>query len=60
MAWIKEKPKEAPQADGSVDISEPLYEEPFIDDVQQLASQDPIVLEAEKMFGKDFVDVVED
>ena len=35
-------------------------EEPFIDDAQQIASQDPIITEAEKLFGKDFVDVVED
>ena len=35
-------------------------EEPFIDDVQEIASEDPLIVEAEKMFGKDFVEVVED
>ena len=35
-------------------------EEPFIDDAQEIASEDPLVMEAEKMFGKDFVEVVED
>ncbi|MFC7687520.1 DNA polymerase III subunit gamma/tau [Ureibacillus sp. GCM10028918] len=35
-------------------------EEPFIDDAQEIASEDPLIVEAEKMFGKDFVEVVED
>ena len=33
---------------------------PFIDDTQQIASEDPLVVEAEKLFGKDFVEVYED
>lgn len=34
--------------------------QPFIDDAQPVASQDPLVMEAEKLFGKDFVEVVEE
>ncbi|MER1959292.1 MAG: DNA polymerase III subunit gamma/tau [Solibacillus sp.] len=38
-----------------------LVEEPaFLDEAQVLAMQDPLVVEAEKRFGKDFVDVVEE
>lgn len=38
-----------------------LLEEPaFLDEAQVLAMQDPLVVEAEKRFGKDFVDVVEE
>ena len=44
----------------TTDAPEQQVEEPFIADTQQLASQDPLVTEAEKMFGKDFVEVVED
>jgi len=33
---------------------------PFIEDATPVASQDPIVVEAENLFGKDFVEVVED
>ena len=32
----------------------------FIEDATPIASQDPIVVEAENLFGKDFVEVVED
>ncbi|WP_332651345.1 DNA polymerase III subunit gamma/tau [Lysinibacillus sp. 54212] len=35
-------------------------EQPFIDDAQPVASHDPLVVEAENLFGKDFVEVVED
>ena len=34
--------------------------EPFIEDATPVASQDPLVMEAENLFGKDFVEVVED
>lgn len=34
--------------------------QPFIDDAQPVASQDPLVVEAEKLFGKDFVEIVEE
>lgn len=34
--------------------------QPFIDDAQPIASHDPLVVEAENLFGKDFVEVVED
>lgn len=37
-----------------------LSEEPFIADEQQLPSEDPLIVEAEKMFGKEFVEVIED
>ncbi len=37
-----------------------ISDEPFIDDAQPLASQDPLVTEAEKLFGKDFVEIMED
>ena len=50
--------KDSPDED-SVSGS-PGHDEPFIDDVQEIASEDPLVVEAEKMFGKDFVEVVED
>ena len=35
-------------------------EELFIEDDTPIASQDPLVMEAENLFGKDFVEVVED
>ena len=35
-------------------------QEPFIDDAQAIASQDPLVVEAENLFGKEFVEVIED
>lgn len=34
--------------------------QPFIDDAQPIASQDPLVVEAEALFGKDFVEVIEE
>lgn len=34
--------------------------DPYIADQQQLPSEDPIIVEAEKMFGKDFVEVIEE
>lgn len=50
--------KDSPDEDSVSDS--PGHDEPFIDDVQEIASEDPLVVEAEKMFGKDFVEVVED
>ncbi|MFJ8238016.1 DNA polymerase III subunit gamma/tau [Ureibacillus sp. NPDC094379] len=41
-------------------IGDSIPGEPFIDDGQVVISDDPLVAEAEKMFGKDFVEVVED
>ncbi|CAM5684368.1 DNA polymerase III subunit gamma/tau OS=Lysinibacillus sphaericus OX=1421 GN=dnaX PE=3 SV=1 [Lysinibacillus sphaericus] len=58
--------KKAPLAndDPNVELLEPppaeMPEEPFIDDAQPLASQDPLVTEAEKLFGKDFIEIIED
>ncbi len=53
-----------PANDQDVELLEPppaeMPEEPFIDDSQPLASQDPLVTEAEKLFGKDFVEIIED
>ncbi|MCT6925971.1 DNA polymerase III subunit gamma/tau [Metasolibacillus sp.] len=42
--------------------SEQVQEEaqPFIDDAQPIASQDPLIVEAEALFGKDFVEVIEE
>ncbi len=37
-----------------------MSDEPFIDDAQPLASQYPLVTEAENLFGKDFVEIMED
>ncbi|WP_025117732.1 DNA polymerase III subunit gamma/tau [Lysinibacillus fusiformis] len=37
-----------------------MSDEPFIDDAQPLSSQDPLVTEAENLFGKDFVEIMED
>ena len=34
--------------------------QPFIDDAQPIASEDPLVVEAEALFGKDFVEVIEE
>ena len=45
--------------DASDADNEPI-EQPFIDDEKQLPSEDPIVVEAEKMFGKDFVEVIDE
>ncbi|MGN7479577.1 DNA polymerase III subunit gamma/tau [Solibacillus silvestris] len=46
---------------GEADAAEDLLDEPsFIDEVQMMEAQDPLVTEAEKHFGKDFVDVVEE
>ena len=44
------------------DASEPdlLNEPSFMEEVQMIEEQDPLVMEAEKRFGKDFVDVVEE
>ena len=40
---------------------EDLNEEPpFLDDVQVMEAQDPLITEAEKRFGKDFVEVIEE
>ncbi|MED3763397.1 DNA polymerase III subunit gamma/tau [Ureibacillus terrenus] len=41
-------------------VQENVSEAPYIDDMKDMESEDPIVKEAEKMFGKDFVEVVED
>ncbi|MEC1180723.1 DNA polymerase III subunit gamma/tau [Metasolibacillus meyeri] len=34
--------------------------QPFIDDAQPIASQDPLIVEAEALFGKGFVEVIEE
>lgn len=33
---------------------------PFIDDAQPISSEDPLIVEAEKLFGKGFVEVIEE
>ncbi|KGR89677.1 DNA polymerase III subunit gamma/tau [Ureibacillus massiliensis 4400831 = CIP 108448 = CCUG 49529] len=35
-------------------------EQPFIEEINEVSTEDPLVSEAEKLFGKDFVEVVED
>lgn len=45
--------------DGSL-VQETVHEQPFIDDTHEIASEDPLIAEAEKMFGKDFVEVVDE
>lgn len=46
------------QKDG--EVQETIHEAPYIEDVKEVASDDPLIKEAEKMFGKDFVEVVDD
>ena len=48
--------------ENGLDQKKPVTEqsmESFIAEAQQ-ASQDPLVVEAEKLFGKDFIEVIED
>lgn len=52
--------KDASEQDDGIGFSESVQEQPFIDDAQEIASEDPLITEAEKMFGKDFVEIVED
>ena len=58
-AFIRER-----NANGTNDASEQAesvpVEQPFIDDEKQLPSEDPLIVEAEKMFGKDFVEVIDE
>lgn len=42
------------------EVQEPIPEAPYIEDVKEVASDDPLITEAEKMFGKDFVEVVDE
>ncbi|TSI11702.1 DNA polymerase III subunit gamma/tau [Lysinibacillus sp. BW-2-10] len=41
-------------------VQETVHEQPFIEDTYEIASEDPLITEAEKMFGKDFVEVVDE
>lgn len=44
-----------------INAVEDLIEEPyFLEDVQVMEAQDPLITEAEKRFGKDFVEVIEE
>ncbi|MFJ7922598.1 DNA polymerase III subunit gamma/tau [Lysinibacillus fusiformis] len=56
--------KSTAASDNGEELLEPppaeMADEPFIDDAQPLASQDPLVTEAENLFGKDFVEIMED
>ncbi|MDN4495439.1 DNA polymerase III subunit gamma/tau [Ureibacillus aquaedulcis] len=47
-------------SDEGAEVGGDDHEEPFIEDGPEIASEDPLITEAEKMFGKDFVEVVED
>ncbi|GLC90579.1 DNA polymerase III subunit gamma/tau [Lysinibacillus piscis] len=61
---LQQQKETQPSTTHEVELLEPppteTAEEPFIDDVQLLPSQDPLVVEAEKLFGKDFVEIIED
>lgn len=54
---LNQKKSATGEDDASLDV---LDRPAFIDEVQMMESQDPIVTEAEKHFGKDFIDVVEE
>lgn len=56
---LDQKKEVSDESQGSENANH-IPEEPFFDDAQEMASEDPLVTEAEKMFGKDFVEVVED
>ncbi|NLY79299.1 MAG: DNA polymerase III subunit gamma/tau [Lysinibacillus sp.] len=47
------------QQEGNM-VQEQIPEAPYIEDAKEIESEDPLVVEAEKMFGKDFVEIVED
>jgi DNA polymerase-3 subunit gamma/tau len=61
---LEQQKKSQNETDHEMELLEPppaeMPEGPFIDDAQPLASQDPLVTEAEKLFGKDFIEIVED
>lgn len=52
--------KDSSEQDDGINFSETVQEQPFIDDAQGITSEDPLITEAEKIFGKDFVEIVED
>jgi DNA polymerase III subunit gamma/tau len=52
--------KDSSEQDDGMSFSDTVREQPFIDDVQEIASEDPLITEAEKIFGKDFVEIVEE
>lgn len=53
---MADKNESSNQEDSSYSHSE----QPFIEDVQEMTSDDPLISEAEKLFGKDIVEVIED
>jgi len=61
---LQQQKKSQTVSEQEMELLEPppaeMPDEPFIDDAQPLASQDPLVTEAEKLFGKDFIEIVED
>ena len=60
---LQQKEEQSASRGQEVELMEPpaeMPEGPYIDDVQPLSSQDPLVTEAEKLFGKDFVEIMED
>jgi DNA polymerase III subunit gamma/tau len=58
-SYIKENGLDQKRQD-SGESDDLLRESSFIDEVQLTEAQDPLVVEAENRFGKDFVDVVEE
>ena len=60
---LQQKEEQSAPKGHEVELMEPpaeMPEGPYIDDAQPLSTQDPLVTEAEKLFGKDFIEVVED
>ncbi len=57
---LNQKKETSEDSQGDSGLGGMDHAEPFIDDAQEIASEDPLIVEAEKMFGKDFVEVVED
>jgi DNA polymerase III subunit gamma/tau len=58
-SFIRERKSNEPAEGEAQDLHEQA-EQPFIDDQKELPSEDPLIVEAEKMFGKDFVEVIEE
>ena len=58
---LNEKKKAAPVDASDSHLEPPPEDEPmFYDEAEMIESQDPIVVEAEKFFGKDIVEVIEE
>lgn len=58
--FIRENGLALKKAPNTVEVQENVPEGPYIEDVKDMEPEDPIVKEAEKMFGKEFIEVVDD